>query len=395
MLPAEARALADASRERLVTLCGDLVAARSELPAGDTRAPAAVLAAYLAEVGLAPELRARVAEKPNVVCRVGAAGRHLVLNGHLDTLSPGRLEDWTVPPFAMTRAGGRLTGLGIGNMKAGVAALAVAFATLAPRVREGALTFTAVADEVAFGPDGAAFLLDSDPTLAGDGLINAEGPGEMRVALAEKGLLWLELTAEAPPGQGMLSTRGSGAIARLSRVLAALDRWNDERATPPASIAMVDRAGDHGLRLSVNIGRIEGGDFISQVATRARAEVDMRVPPGLTIAAVADRVEALAQPDGVSMRIVKGWDPSWSTPDTPVVSAVLSAAEAVRGRAVPAVRLPASDAARWRSRGVPAVCFGPQPLLASGVDDFVREDDVVDCVAVYLLAASRLLELEP
>ena len=54
-------------------------------------------------------------------------------------------------------------------------------------------------------------------------------------------------------------------------------------------------------------------------------------------------------------------------------------------------RSPASDAARWRELGIPAVCFGPQPELASGVDDYVFAQDFCDCVAIYKEAVTRLL----
>jgi succinyl-diaminopimelate desuccinylase len=397
-LAAEIRGFVEERRETLIRLCADLVAADSAQPVGDTTRPAAVLAGFLRAHGLHAELLAAVPEKPNLLSTVEgrAPGPHLVLNGHLDTLSPGDPADWTVPILDLGRRDGRLTGLGIGNMKAGVAALALAFVGLAEQRERwsGRLTLTAVADEVVFGPHGAAWLLDRRPDLLGDALINAEGPGFMGLAVAEKGLLWLEIEASAPPGQGMLSRRGSSPIARLAAIGSELDSWNEERAPPPAAMAAVaEHAGEHGLRLSVNLGRIEGGSFVSQVATRARAEVDVRIPPGLDAATVEARVDALARryPD-VTWRRIKGWNPSWTGPDAAVSRCVSAAAEGLRGAPPPpVVRLPASDAARWRARGVPSVCFGPQPTLASGVDDYVIEQDAVDCAAIYALAALSFL----
>jgi succinyl-diaminopimelate desuccinylase len=96
----------------------------------------------------------------------------------------------------------------------------------------------------------------------------------------------------------------------------------------------------------------------------------------------------------LSWQRLKGWDPNWTALDSRMVRAVTQAAAAVRGErggSAPVVRLPASDAARWRARGAPAVCFGPQATLASGVDDAVEEQDVVDCVAIYALAALQVL----
>ncbi|MGE3875870.1 MAG: peptidase dimerization domain-containing protein, partial [Parvibaculaceae bacterium] len=206
-------------------------------------------------------------------------------------------------------------------------------------------------------------------------------------------LLWLAVEARAAPGQGMLTRAGTSATARLARFIAEIDRWNDETATPPEGLAALrDHAGAHGLRLSVNTGTVQGGDFVSQVAVKAKAEVDFRVPPGLTTAEIEGRACRLAeQIGGLAVNRIKGWDPNWTAIEHPLAQAMLAASAAIRGkRPAPVVRLPASDAMRWRARGIPAVCYGPQAELASGVDDYVLEDDVVDCVAIYMAAALAL-----
>lgn len=392
------RAYAEAERAALLNLCAELVAAPSPQPVGDTTEPVAVLASVLRDAGLAPEIRFSDPRKPNIVCSFDGAraGPHLVLNGHVDTLNPGDEKAWSVPVYALSHRGGRMSGLGIGNMKAGSAALTRAFIGLHTRRAEiaGRVTLTLVSDEVVFGPAGSAFLLENDDTLTGDFLINAEGPGAMNLAVAEKGLLWLAIEASAAPGQGMLTRAGSSAIARLARLLAEIDGWNDETVTPPAGMtALAETAGAHGLRLSVNAGRIQGGDFVSQVAVKAKAEVDFRVPPGLTIETIEKRVSDLARTIGdITVTRIKGWNPNWTPVDHALPQALLAACTALRGKAAaPVVRLPASDAMRWRARGVPAICFGPQAELASGIDDYVFEQDVVDCVAIYMAAAHSLL----
>ena len=278
----------DARREQLVSLCARLVEAESVNPPGETRRAVAVLEDFLAGEGIAFERIAGVAAKPNLVAGIdGAApGRHLVFNGHLDTIPPGDPAAWSVPVHALTRKEGRLYGHGMGNMKGAVAGLALASACLAtvrPRWR-GRLSFTAVADETVFGPDGAEYLLRARPDLRGDAVLCGEGPGAMGLALAEKGRLWIELRAGGRSGQGMLAVRGGTPAAVLAAALAEIDTWNDMRSTPPEGVAcLAEHAGEHGLRLSVNIGILEGGRFASQTAPEARAEIDFRLPPGLPL----------------------------------------------------------------------------------------------------------------
>jgi len=386
----------DAREGELVALCADLVAARSVNPPGDTRAAAAVVGRFLAGNGLVSETLAARPEMPNVVASVDGAGPgpHLVLNVHLDTMEPGDEAAWTVPPWRLTERDGRLYGLGMGNMKGAVAAMAVAFTLLAAR-REawpGRVTLTAVADEVVFGPHGTAHLLAVRPDLVADGLLCGEGPGGMGLALAEKGVLWLRLSARADGGHASGAERGGTAVTRLAALIGAVDALNGRLAERPGDLADVAR-GAPGMALTANVGTVRGGTFVSQRAREAEAEVDLRLPPGLPADAVEAEVAALAAAvPGTAVTRLKGWDANWTGLDHPLVRAVSSAAEAVRGTAPdPVVRLPASDASRWRARGVPAVCYGPQPTLSAGVDDHADRRDVRDCAAVYAAAAVDFL----
>ena len=55
------------------------------------------------------------------------------------------------------------------------------------------------------------------------------------------------------------------------------------------------------------------------------------------------------------------------------------------------VRLPGSDARYWRAQEVPALCYGPQPTLSAGIDDYALERDVVDCAKIYARTALAMM----
>jgi succinyl-diaminopimelate desuccinylase len=384
----------DERREQLVELCGRLVAASSENPPGDTRDVASVVASFLGSAGVPFEVVAKDEASPNVVARLEGrgAGPHLILNAHMDTIGLGDEDEWTVPPYELTCRDGRLYGLGIGNMKGALAAMCVAFAHLAewPGVRAGSITLTAVSDEVVFGDRGAEHLLRRDPDLLGAGLLSGEGPGGMRLAVGEKGVAWIELDARVPSQQGMLVEEGSSAVARLAEAVTAIDRLNGRLVALPNDLGAVEVApADLALRVTANVGVFRAGSVANQVARRARAEVDIRLPPGVALEQIESEISAItAKYPGMSWRRTKGWEANWTTPDRPLPWAVSEAARIVRGSPPGiAVRVPASDASRWRRAGVQAVCYGPQPMLASGVDDYAEEQDVVDCAKVYALGA--------
>lgn len=385
----------EARETYLVDLCRRLVEAPSVSPPGDTRAVATVVADALADLGRSAEVVARDPLKPSVLATVGEGRPHLVLNVHLDTMPPGDVGAWTVDPFRLTEREGRLYGLGMGNMKGAVAAMVVAYAILAERVDAlgGRITFSAVADEVMFGPDGAAWLLESRPDdLVGDGFLCGEGPGFMRVAVGEKGVAWYLLEAEGPAGHSSRARAGASAIAKLAAAVLALDAANGRDGALPGDLREVPTEGDPGATLAVNVGTIEGGTVESQLPTRASATADLRLPPGIDLAAADALVADACDPHDVRWSRVKGWDPNWTGFDERLTRSILGAVRSVRGTpAVPAIRVPASDASRWRALGVPAICFGPQPTHAAGIDDYAERVDVVDCAKIYALTAARFL----
>ena len=93
-----------------------------------------------------------------------------------------------------------------------------------------------------------------------------------------------------------------------------------------------------------------------------------------------------------NVSVIKGWEPNVTGRDTDIVQSWRLASDKL-GIDFPefAIRLPASDASRWRRLGVPAICYGPQPLYSSGIDDYAEEEELLDCTALYVLTACEFL----
>jgi succinyl-diaminopimelate desuccinylase len=391
----------DASRSELVELCRTLVAAPSVNPPCDTRAAFGAAARYLSSHGLTYETHLADDTMPNLVAHVdgGRPGPQLVFNGHLDTMDPGDESRWTVPIFELTRRDGRLYGLGMGNMKGGVAALCLAMKVLAEHraALAGRATLTLVSDEVRFGENGTALLLDTVPTLRRDAVVSAEGSGWMTMAVAEKGVAWLDLDTVGPAGHASAATMGETAAARLAYAIVALDALNDWYVEPPDELAGFLGVPEHpGRRVAVNTGIIEAGQTRSMLAPRASARVDIRLPPGLSLDALDNRISEVLRGTGVAHRRVRGWAANWTDTDNPLVRTMADAILRARGAAPEhTVRHPASDVMRWRMLGTPAVCYGPQPTFSAGIDDYAVEDDVIDCAKIYALTALGFASAQP
>lgn len=136
----------------------------------------------------------------------------LLLNAHIDTVRP--VASWTRDPFAPDIEDGTLYGLGANDCGGGLVALLQAFRILAADGdRQYNLIYLASAEEEVSGKDGISRAIPLLPHI--DVAIVGEPTG-MQPAVAEKGLMVLDLTAHGKSGH---AARGEG----INAIYEALD----------------------------------------------------------------------------------------------------------------------------------------------------------------------------
>ncbi len=119
----------------------------------------------------------------------------LLLNAHIDTVRPS--ADWTRPPFSPTHADGRLYGLGSNDCGGGLVSLLQAFRLLTRRPQPYNLVYLASCEEEVSGKNGVESVLSELPPVS-VALIGE--PTGMQPAIAEKGLMVLDVTAHGKAG---------------------------------------------------------------------------------------------------------------------------------------------------------------------------------------------------
>ena len=397
----------------LVDLCRALVRIDSTNPPGDTTAMVEAVEGVLdATSGI--EHRRVVGRAPavNLVARVRGAGpgRRLVLNGHLDTFPVGEAR-WTHAPLGADLEDGRIYGRGACDMKAGVAALVLAFVTLA-EFREawsGELVLTLVGDEETGGRWGAQYLLANVEEAVGDAMLNADTGSPRVVRIGEKGNIWVELEATGVANHAAHVHLGRNAVDALVDALGAVRSLEGlapslpeavERTIAEAKAVSEAESGEGEAetlrRITVNTGRIEGGIGVNTIPDRARALCDIRIPPGVTVENVRAELSAAIDPrPDVSWRILECTEPSWTDPGADVVRAVRENAAAVTGRDVVVnLRAGFSDARFWRHAGVPSAVYGVAPHGMGGADEHATVEDLRAVFVVHALAGFDYLTSE-
>lgn len=390
----------EARREELVELCARAVRIPSENPPGDTTAIARFVREYLEALGLAVREYAPKPDRPNLVASLGEARPHLVLNAHLDEF-PATGEGWRHPPFAGVVEEGRLYGRGASDMRAGLAvSLFLARLLVDLRLRlPGRLTLSYSSDEESGGTWGTRWLLEHAPELRGDACLIGDQCGPWAIGIGEKGGCWLRARTRGGASHAAYGTRDS-ATARLVEALRVIRSLADlvpatpeelrpviERQRPLVAAAWGAEAPEILDRVTVNIGTLRGGTAINLVAEEAVAEVDIRMPVGLTSSAILqelDRRLAAAGLAGVEIETLTVFEPAYTPPGSPIVRVTEAASAEALGRAsMPVVRLGATDARYFRAAGIPTVVFGPTAHGMGGANEYVTLDDLFATARVH------------
>ncbi|MCB9017223.1 MAG: M20 family metallo-hydrolase [Paludibacteraceae bacterium] len=130
----------------------------------------------------------------------------IMLNAHIDTVKP--TAGWNHDPHVPSEEDGRLYGLGTNDDGASLVSLLYVFFMLTEKEQSYNLIFAASAEEEVSGKAGMESLLLEMPTI--DLAIVGE-PTNMRLALAEKGLMVVDCTAVGKSGHAARN-EGENAI---------------------------------------------------------------------------------------------------------------------------------------------------------------------------------------
>ena len=135
----------------------------------------------------------------------------LLLNAHIDTVKP--VDSWRRDPFAPTIEGDTLYGLGSNDCGGGLCSLLQTFRMLTEKTQNYNLIYLASAEEEVSGKDGISRAL---PLLPKIDLAIVGEPTGMQPAVAEKGLMVIDMTAHGKSGH---AARGEG----INAIYEALD----------------------------------------------------------------------------------------------------------------------------------------------------------------------------
>ena len=333
----------------------------------------------------------------------GSRGKSLILLNHTDVV-PFEREHWTVEPLSGQVSDGYVWGRGAQDMK-GMGTMELIVFLLhkrhgLPLARD--LTFIAVADEEAGSAYGVEFLAREHPELLECEYVINEGGGgttevfgverpTFNIGVAEKGPLWLKLTATGRPGHGSVP-HDDNAADRLVRALQRIQAWERPRMPTPEVQEYFQQLRDGGVitelisdelmeRLatehprvhslqtnSISLTTLTAGVKHNVIPAQAHATLDIRLVPGYDAAHFIEELRAVMDDDGIAIEEVFNSSTPPSPLDTELYGVMTRAVKDTIEDAlvVPGVSTGFTDSRVFRRLGIAA--YGFVPILTAPED---------------------------
>lgn len=349
------------------------------------------VAEFLRGIGLTPSIEEVRPGRPNVVAilRGLGDGPSLILNGHMDTVGIDYMEMDPLDPIVKE---GRLYGRGACDMKGGLAAILGAAQALVGSGTGllGDLIVAAVCDEE-HASIGTERLMER---MKADAAIVAEPTG-LQIVVAHKGFAWVDVETRGVAAHGSRPDVGVDAISRMGRVLAEIERLQEE--------TLQQRNHELVGSPSIHASTIHGGRELSTYPDHCKLQLERRMIPGETQSDVVTEMRNI-------LTILSGKDPKFQAdfrltfargpmevPSTERVCRILHRSAKEAADLTPKFVGSGGwlDTEIIMRHGIPAVAFGPEGEGAHGSIEYVNLDSVIKAAEVLEVAAVLFCGTKP
>lgn len=382
--------MSTAASSEVITILQHMLQTNTVNPPGNELPLAAWIASELQNDTIEARVVDMGANRGNVIGRIAGSGQRkaLVLDGHLDVVSPGK-QAWNHDPFSGDIVDGKIYDRGTSDMKSGVAAMLQAVKEVKREglPLKGDLIICASSDEETDSLGAIDFVTHGSLKHAGAIVIGE--PTENGITIAEKGCLWLRFTTYGKTSHGSMPAAGVNAILHMNALLNELQQYSFH-FTPHSLLSAP----------TMNVSLIDGGVKTNVVPDTCHLTVDFRTLPGMShdelIADFKGIFQKLQQtyPDfHGTIDIIGNRPPVETSPSHPFVTLCQEAVqEATGNRPAPTGFSGYTDAAAFVHTGLPIIICGPGSLsLAHQPNEYAVIANIEQAVQIYKAIIKKYL----
>lgn len=327
----------------------------------------------------------------NVIGRIGKGKKILAIDGHMDTVDLGRLENWTFDPLGGEIKDGFVHGRGTVDQKGGPAAFVTSGRILKELGFDKDLTIYFVGSVIEEDCDGLCWkYIIEEEKIKPDFAISTE-PTNLNIYRGHRGRMEMHVHFNGVSSHGSAPERGKNAIYMASRVALEIEKLNER-------LAYDEFLGKGSVTISEIIS---GSPSLCAVADYARIHLDRRLTWGETKESAVKEIEKLIEGMNAKVEVLnysetaytgltygmEKYYPTWKMEEShPVVANGVKAFESLYARK------PKVDKWTFSTNGImtcgtykiPTIGFGPgNEVLAHAPNEKVPVEDLVIASAFY------------
>lgn len=362
-------------------------------PPANTAEAAALFKTELEAAGLEPKLLTSGPDgQTNLIVRLRGRDSNkkpLLLLNHLDVV-PVDAKAWSVDPFGALIKDGWIWGRGTLDMKGLAVEQLTALVTMKQMgiVPARDIVMISTADEETGGANGIGWMMKNHWAEFNPAYVLDEGGLGSRdlftagklvfgVAIGEKQMLWLRLTAKGTAGHGSQPIADNANMTLLNAIQKAMDK--PRVAQPSAVVLEMEHAVGGTFADNKFIGAIRGNTIslttlaagvgsplkANVIPSTSQATLDCRLMPGVDAAEFVSEMKARINDPRISIEMLSNpVDAGTSSPETPLFASIRAAIlKAHPDASVTPMLVPfGTDSVQLRKRGIPAYGFSPMVL---------------------------------
>ncbi|MFI5335547.1 MAG: YgeY family selenium metabolism-linked hydrolase [Opitutales bacterium] len=337
----------------------------------------------------------------NVIGRIGSGRRVIAFDGHIDTVYPGDLSQWTFNPFQPKVEDGKIWGRGTVDQKGGVATMIHAGRIIKEMGLNDQFTVYFTATVMEEDCDGLCwqYILNEDKLKPE--LVVITEPTNLNIYRGHRGRMEIRVEVKGRSCHGSAPERGDNAIYKIARIALEIEKLNERLRGDP----FLGKG-------TVTISEVKSSSpSLCAVADEAGLHLDRRLTTGETkesaLAEVQDAAARAGYPDAKVYVLnyaeaaytgkvypTEKYYPTWvMAEDSPYLQNAVGAFAGVLGRppVVDKWTFSTNGIATAGMKGIPTLGLGPgNEVYAHAANEACPVEHLSEAVAFYAALVAKL-----
>ncbi|MHA1137726.1 MAG: M20 family metallopeptidase [Candidatus Thorarchaeota archaeon] len=349
---------------------------------------AEIIARYCEEVGLKVETFDSIQDgipQPNIVASMDVGAKTtILLCTHYDVVPAGDVEDWSYPPFKLTKKKDRLYGRGVSDNKGNIVACVSAAKELIERKSSRVnLKILAACNEEIGGTWGIDYLMNGPPKIRGNFCLVVDS-GPEYVSIGASGVVAGTITVHGTQGHAGYPFKFANAVHLSVPLMQVMLDFVDIRRKVVSKFPAPPGSPHQTLWGRFSMTVYQAGSKTNTIPGKAEISFDCRTIPEEQVEDVAKDIEAFLEKakeeTGVEASLTfktkhAGWG---SDPENKFIKIFHKAVHDAVDPEIPiSADLGGNDGYYFTAHGIPTACYGTlrDDNNYHGLDEFMHLED--------------------